>query len=55
MKAYKITERKNFMGRLLGSSVFDSFLLAEASITTYNTCPPMNFPVGRTCAAYALT
>ena len=37
MKAYKITERKNFMGRLLGSSVFDSFLLAEASITTYNT------------------
>lgn len=37
MKAYKITERKNFMSRLLGSSVFDSFLLAEASITTYNT------------------
>lgn len=37
MKAYKIKELKNFMSRLLGSSVFDSFLLAEASISTYNT------------------
>lgn len=37
MKAYKITELKNFMSRLLGSSVFEDFLLAEASITTYNT------------------
>ena len=37
MKAYKIKELKNFMSRLLGSSVFDGFLLAEASIATYNT------------------
>lgn len=37
MKAYKIKELKNFMSRLLGSSAFDDFLLAEASITTYNT------------------
>lgn len=37
MKAYKIKELKIFMSRLLGSSVFDCFLLAEASITTYNT------------------
>lgn len=37
MKAYKINELKIFMSRLLGSSVFDVFLLAEASITTYNT------------------
>lgn len=37
MKAYKIKELKTFMGRLLGSAVFDGFLLAEASITTYNT------------------
>ena len=25
------------MGRLLGTEAFDAFLLAEASITTYNT------------------
>ncbi len=37
MKAYKIKERKIFMSRLLGSNAFDVFLLAEASITTYNT------------------
>lgn len=37
MKAYRINELKNFMGRLLGSDSFDGFLLAEASITTYNT------------------
>ena len=37
MKAYQIKDIKNFMGRLLGSDSFDSFLLAEASITTYNT------------------
>ena len=37
MKAYKIKELKIFMSRLLGSSAFDGFLLAEASITTYNT------------------
>lgn len=37
MKAYQIKELKIFMSRLLGSSVFDGFLLAEASITTYNS------------------
>ena len=37
MKAYKIKELKNFMSRLLGGSVFDIFLLTEASITTCNT------------------
>ena len=37
MKAYRIKEVKNFMGRLLGTEAFDAFLLAEASITTYNT------------------
>ena len=37
MKAYQIKDVKNFMGRLLGTDAFDSFLLAEASITTYNT------------------
>lgn len=37
MKAYQIKEVKNFMSRLLGGDAFDSFLLAEASVTTYNT------------------
>ena len=37
MKALKMTETKNFMGILLKSDCFDDFLLAEASITTYNT------------------
>lgn len=37
MKAFQIKELKNFMSRLLGSNLFDSFLLADASITTYNT------------------
>ena len=37
MKALKITETKNFMGILLKSDCFADFLLAEASITTYNT------------------
>jgi len=37
MKSYKITELKSFMSKLLGSSAFDGFLLAEASISTYNT------------------
>ncbi len=37
MKAYKITELKNFMGRLLGSSIFDDFLLVKATVSTYNT------------------
>ncbi len=37
MKAYQIKDVKNFMGKLLGSDAFDSFLLAEATVTTYNT------------------
>lgn len=37
MKAYQIKDVKNFMNRLLITDSFDSFLLAEASITTYNT------------------
>lgn len=37
MKAYQIKDVKNFMSRLLGTDAFDSFLLAEASVTTYNT------------------
>lgn len=37
MKAFQILETKNFMSRLLLSDCFDRFLLAEASITTYNT------------------
>lgn len=37
MKAHQIKDVKNFMGRLLGNDTFDCFLLAEASITTYNT------------------
>lgn len=37
MIALKITNIKQFMGKLLGSEDFDSFLLEEASISTYNT------------------
>ena len=37
MKAYQIKDVKNFMSSLLASDTFNSFLLAEASITTYNT------------------
>lgn len=37
MKAYQINDIKNFMGKLLGSEIFDCFLLAEGSITTGNT------------------
>ncbi len=37
MTAYKITELKNFMGKLLATDCFDPFLLQEAVITTYNT------------------
>lgn len=37
MIALKITNVKQFMGKLLGSDTFDSFLLEEASISTYNT------------------
>lgn len=37
MIALKITNIKQFMGKLLGSEDFDSFLLEEASVSTYNT------------------
>lgn len=37
MIAIKITNVKQFMGKLLASESFDSFLLEEASISTYNT------------------
>lgn len=37
MIALKITNIKQFMGKLLGSEDFDAFLLAEASVSTYNT------------------
>lgn len=34
MTSFHITELKNFMGKLLGTGCFDSFLLAEATIAT---------------------
>lgn len=37
MVALKITEIKDFMGKLLKGTTFDSFWLVEAVITTYNT------------------
>ena len=37
MISRKITELKHFMTRLLASDCFDSFLLEQAIITTYNT------------------
>ena len=37
MIALKITNVKQFMGKLLASEAFDSFLLEEASISTYNS------------------
>ena len=37
MIALKITNIKQFMAKLLGGEDFDSFLLEEASINTYNT------------------
>lgn len=37
MNAFSIENTKNFMSQLLIGDVFDSFLLEEASITTYNT------------------
>ena len=37
MIALKITNIKQFMGKLLGAEDFDIFLLEEASISTYNT------------------
>lgn len=37
MIAFKITDIKDFMDKLLRGTTFDSFWLAEASITNYNT------------------
>lgn len=37
MIALKITNVKQFMGKLLASEEFDSFMLEEAVISTYNT------------------
>ena len=37
MIALKITNIKQFMGKLLAGEDFDSFLLEEASVSTYNT------------------
>ena len=36
MVTCRITELKKFMASLLASDCFDSFLLKEASIVTYN-------------------
>lgn len=35
MTSFHITELKNFMGKLLGTDCFDSFLLAEATLCTF--------------------
>ncbi len=37
MKRFNITDRKDFMSKLLSSDCFDSFLLQEASIKTANS------------------
>lgn len=37
MKAFNIENTKSFMSYLLGSEVFDDFLLEEATIKTFNT------------------
>ena len=37
MISFHITDIKNFMATLLTAETFDSFLLEEATITTYNT------------------
>lgn len=37
MKAYRITDLKDFMNKLLLSESFDCFLLEEGTIVTYNT------------------
>ncbi|MDE7282685.1 MAG: hypothetical protein K2N85_03755 [Lachnospiraceae bacterium] len=37
MISLKITNIKQFMGKLLASEEFDSFMLEEAAISTYNT------------------
>lgn len=36
MISIKIRDAKNFMGKLLGSTLFDTYFLIEASITTFN-------------------
>ena len=36
MIAFQVKDIKNFMSKLLTSSLFDSYLLEEATITTYN-------------------
>ena len=35
MTSFHITELKNFMGKLLGTDCFDSFLLEQASVSTF--------------------
>ncbi len=37
MIAFKITQQKNFMARLLTTDIFDKFLLEEAVIDTFST------------------
>ena len=37
MLALQIKDVKHFMGKLLGTELFDSFLLEEATIVSYNT------------------
>ena len=37
MLALQIKDVKHFMGRILGTDAFDSFLLEEAVVRTYNT------------------
>lgn len=37
MTALEITATKNFMNTLLASEAFDTFLVEEASVTTFNT------------------
>lgn len=37
MRAFKITDIKDFMNKLLAKDVFDTFCMTECSITTFNT------------------
>ncbi|WP_026516900.1 DUF5721 family protein [Butyrivibrio sp. MC2021] len=37
MTSVKITNKKNFMAKLLAGELFDEFLVEEAEITTFNT------------------
>lgn len=37
MRAFKITDIKDFMNKFLTKDVFDTFCMAECSITTFNT------------------